>query len=121
MIKNAKGITTKYIEQFIDDSEYYGYEDLHELAAQLVLKDTHKTTPTVEIDGDSWGGQIFCKFTSKVDGIPNVETTDFYGSCSVCDTLEAVYEHDNIKNDLATMVLHIIQSMSEQLKREDHD
>lgn len=46
-------------------------------------------------------------------------TVDFYGSCNLCDTLLGIYENSNgidmIKKDLATMVLHVIQSMQEQL------
>lgn len=117
MIENAKGITTKQIEKHIDENEYYDYEDLHQLAAELVLKDTHDTTPIVEIEGD-YQGEIYCTFKSKVEGVPDIQTMDFYGSCSYCDTLEGVYDGNNIKNDLATMALHVIQSMSEQMEDE---
>ncbi|MCI2836179.1 hypothetical protein [Staphylococcus lugdunensis] len=115
MIDNAKGITTKQIEKNINENKYYNYEDLHQLAAELVLKDTHNTTPIVECDGD-YEGEIYCTFKSKVNGIPDVKTMDFYGTCPFCDTLEGVYDGDNIKNDLATMVLHVIQSMNEQIE-----
>ncbi|MCG2493212.1 hypothetical protein K4Q40_02785 [Staphylococcus epidermidis] len=117
MFENAKGITTKEIKKHIDDNKYYSYEDLHRLAAEMVLKDTHDTTPIVEYEGESQG-EVFCTFKSKVNGVPDIMTTDFYGSCPICDTLEAVYGGDNIENDLATMVLHAIQSMSEKMEDE---
>lgn len=120
MIENAKGITTKQIEKYIDETVYYSYEDLHEIAAELVLKDTHDTTPIVEIEG-YWTGEIYCTFKSKVEGVPDIQTTDFYGTCSLCDALEGIYDGNNIKNDLATMVLHIIQSMFEQMEDTNND
>lgn len=121
MIEQVKGMTTKEIEKYIDNDEHYGYGDLHELAAQIVLKDTHETKPVIYDDGDGWCGELSFTFKSKIDGIKDIETTDFYGSCSFCDTLEAVYENDNVTNDLATMVLHVMQSMSEQLEDKQND
>ncbi|QLF87315.1 hypothetical protein BESEP9_00114 [Staphylococcus phage vB_SepM_BE09] len=115
MIENAKGITTKEIKKHIDTNNHYFYEDLHQLAGELVLKDTHNTTPIVRYLGD-YQGQIFCTFKSKVDGVPDITTSDFYGTCPLCDTLANVYTGDDVKNDLATMVLHIIQSMSEKIE-----
>lgn len=117
MIDNAKGITTKEIKKRIDDNKYYSYEDLHQLAAEMVLKDTHDTTPIVEYEGE-YQGEVFCTFKSKVKGVPDITTTDFYGTCPFCDTLEDVYGGDNIENDLATMVLHVIQSMSEKMEEQ---
>jgi len=116
MIEQVKGMTTKEIEKYIKEDEYYNYEDLHKLAAQIVLKDTHETTPIINDDGDGWSGEFSFKFKSRVDGIKDIVTTDFYGSCSICDTIEAVYAGKNIVNDLATMVLHVMQSMGEQLE-----
>ena len=119
MIENAKGITVKTIEKYIDVKKHYNYEDLHQLAAELVLKDTHDTKPIVNFSGDGWSGSVYCQFKSKVQGLPDIQTIDFYGSCSVCDTLLGIYEDSNdsdmLKKDLATMVLHVIQSMHEQL------
>lgn len=119
MIENARGMTVKTIEKYIDIKKHYNYEDLHQLAAELVLKDTHDTKPIVNFSGDGWTGSVFFQFKSKVRGLPDIQTIDFYGSCPVCDTLLGVYEDSNdsdmLKKDLATMVLHIIQSMHEQL------
>ena len=119
MIENAKGITLKKIEKHINVKKHYHYEDLHQLAAELVLKDTHETKPIVNFSGDGWSGSVYCLFKSKVQGLPDIKTIDFYGSCSLCDTLLSIYENSNgvdtIKKDLATMVLHVIQSMHEQL------
>lgn len=119
MIENARGMNVKTIEEYIDVKKHYNYEDLHELAAELVLKDTHDTKPIVNFSGDGWSGSVYCQFKSKVQELPDIQTIDFYGSCSVCDTLLGIYEDSNdsdmLKKDLATMVLHIIQSMYEQL------
>ncbi|UVD42391.1 hypothetical protein [Staphylococcus phage vB_SauM-V1SA19] len=119
MLEQAKGITTDYIMEFIDKGEHYFYEDLHKLAGELVLKDTHDTNPIVINDGDGYSGTIISKFKSKVEGVPDITVSDFYGSCSFCDTLTNIYEDSDeleIIRDLATMVLHTIQSMEEQVE-----
>ncbi len=116
MIEQVKGITIKEIKKHIDTGEYYGYQDIHELAAKIVLKETHNTQAIIHDDGDGWTGQLTFKFKAKVEGVKDILTTDFYGTCSFCDTLEAIYEDNDIENDLAYMVLHVMQSMSEQLE-----
>ncbi|WP_323705972.1 hypothetical protein P3U41_06115 [Mammaliicoccus sciuri] len=116
MIEQVKGITIKEIKKHIDADEYYSYVDLHELAAEIVLKETHDTKSIIHDDGDGWAGQLTFKFKSKVEGVKDIVTTDFYGTCSFCDTLHAIYEDNDIENDLAYMVLHVMQSMSEQLE-----
>lgn len=116
MIEQVKGITIKEIKKYIDADVYYGYQDIHELAANIALKETHDTEAFTHDDGDGWTGQLTFKFKSKVEGVNDIVTTDFYGTCSFCDTLEAIYEDNDIENDLAYMVLHVMQSMSEQLE-----
>lgn len=115
MIEQAKGMTLEKIKSHLDEDEYYGYESLHQLSAELVLSGTHNTTPDVEYEGD-YDGIIYCTFKSNIDGIPDIRTHDYYGTCSFCDTLEAIYDGDDIMNDLAMMILHIIQSMSDQIE-----
>lgn len=119
MLEQAKGITTDYIMEFIDEGEHYFYEDLHRLAGELALKETHGTDPIVINDGNGYSGTIISKFKSKVEGVPDITVSDFYGTCSFCDTLADVYESSDeleIIRDLATMVLHTIQSMKEQVE-----
>ena len=72
MIENARGMNVKTIEEYIDVKKHYNYEDLHELAAELVLKDTHDTKPIVNFSGDVWSGSVYCQFKSKVQGLPDI-------------------------------------------------
>lgn len=97
------------------------YTDLMKMIIKHVLNhdDEEYAMSSVIDDGDYQGTQIF--FFFEEDYQPNVSdyyfTSNYYGSCSGCDTLQGILcrDYDVITEDMAdelmTLCLHLLQSM----------
>ena len=111
----------RYTEQI----EYDEYEKIVKILFEKVVnrdlecdRDKFNTEDLVRIDDGEWQGtQIFILHKDSYQ--PNVEeyvyTSTYYGSCSGCDTLQAISSYDRglpdeeqVK-DYMTLALHLLQ------------
>lgn len=115
-----------------DQSEYQEYQDIVKVLFEKVInrditygKYDIKNMIVID-DGDYQGTQIFILHKDLYK--PNVEdyiyTNTYYGSCSGCDTLQAIQEWNGIpsKNQVKeymTLALHLLQKC-EFMKGEEY-
>ena len=107
-------------------SDYVSYKAILEKIFELVVveKDGYEMDydkMTVIDDGHYQGTLLFITPTKSYQ--PSVEdyliTHVYYGSCSVCDTLEAIHRYDDglpsesQLRDYMMLALHLIQNMKE--------
>lgn len=102
--------------------EYDSYEKIVGLIIDIILNDhSHKKYSnkiTVIDDGDYQGTEIFIVHEKTYQ--PSVDeyiyTSNYYGSCSGCDTLQAIHNYsDGLPNeqqvkDYMMLSLHLIQN-----------
>lgn len=129
---NRKDELEKYFETTRQE-EYDSYEKIVKRLFDIVINpnindngyksifgfsDTFKTDAILVIDdGDYQGTQIFILHPNTYQ--PEVElyvyTSVYYGSCSVCDTLQSIHQYDDdLPNeqqvkDYMTLRLHLLQ------------
>lgn len=106
-------------------SKYSNYSDIVKRVFELVINDDDDNVYDYEKlrvldDGDYQGTQIFIAVKNCYQPSTNdyLVTHNSYGSCSGCDTLQAIHDYNNdvvpdeeqIK-DYMTLALHLVQRM----------
>ena len=110
------------LEQWLNENEPYSYEGIHEMLFDLVLTkpngrehqkwDWDRFT-TID-DGSYQGNQIFilCSNVYQPELKDYIFTSVAYGSCSGCDTFQAIKESEDkaerVKGYM-TLALHMVQ------------
>lgn len=111
--------------------DYISYEDIFKLIVTIVLNAEGENDMELDIDkltviddGDYQGTQIFIlpRKTYQPGEIDYYWSSDYYGSCSGCDTLMAIGEYssgyptDEQVDEYMTVCLHQIQRLRKLVK-----
>jgi hypothetical protein len=116
--KNQNLLRAEFEKKTLNDLQWLRYKDLVVFAFEFVYNDDDdynvKVEHIVEIDDGDYQGTLI--YTIPFDVYQPSEgeylmTFVGYGSCSCCDTLQAIQCQDNkdlIVNDLMTLCLHIL-------------
>jgi hypothetical protein len=109
------------LEQWLNDNEPNSYQDIYETLFRLVI--TRSERGELEWDwkrfrkfddGTFQGNQIFilCSNVYQPELTDYIFTSVTYGSCSVCDTFQAIQESedkDERVKGYMTLALHMVQ------------
>jgi hypothetical protein len=129
-----KGVLKEYFKN-TKQGDYDSYSDIVKMLFKLVIKKAPSygvwdneflddgwniDAMTVIDDGDYQGTQVFLIpiDTYQPSATDYIVTNTYYGSCSGCDTLQAIgnYDYDEKPNeeqvkDYMTLALHLVQKM----------
>ena len=119
-----------------EQREYDGYKLIVKKIIELVINDEDEFETydiermTVIDDGSYQGTQIFIipRKTYQPDADDYIFTHNYYGSCSGCDTLQAIHwyrtdakpNEEQIK-DYMTLALHLVQELRYLMPRDDKE
>ena len=118
-----------------EQREYDDYESIVKKIFELVINDedeyyTYDTDElTVIDDGHYQGTQIFIipRKTYQPDVEDYIFTHNYYGSCSGCDTLQAIHWYKTDKpteeqvKDYMSLALHLVQQLRYLIPRDDKE
>lgn len=110
------------LEQWLNKNEPYSYDNIHEMLFDLVITKPNgrehqkwNWNRFVKIDdGEYQGNQIFilCSNVYQPELTDYIFTSVAYGSCSGCDTFQAIQESEDKAErvkDYMTLALHMVQ------------
>ena len=110
------------LEEWLKENEPYSYESIHEMLFHLVLTKPNEREHqrwdwnrfTIIDDGEYQGNQIFilCSNVYQPELTDYIFTSVAYGSCSGCDTFQAIQESEDKAErvkDYMTLALHMVQ------------
>lgn len=112
-------------KHFKKNAEFFGswecqYEDVVKAVVKVIVNDDEDdfdtNLMTVIDHGDYQGAQLFIVPRDTYHPSPKdyLVTYEYYGSCSGCDTLQAIQSENDEKHlvsDLMELSLHLIQNM----------
>ena len=109
------------LEQWLNKNEPNSYENIYEMLFRLVITRSERGelewdwNRFVKIDDGSFQGTeiyILCSNTYQPELTDYIFTSVTYGSCSVCDTFQAIQESEDkaerVKGYM-TLALHMVQ------------
>ena len=92
-----------------EDFYLFGYQEFAEIVIKNIFPDWKAHVVDAHYLGDAYSGDVIFFIHSRYDGHCYLSHL-YYGSCTVCDTLQRAA--GNV-DDLMTVALHLVQGMKE--------
>lgn len=131
-----KGKLEEYFRN-TEQREYNTYDSIVKKIIELVINDEDNVgfrnyeadRMTIIDDGSYQGTEIFIipRNTYQPDAADYIFTHNYYGSCSGCDTLQAIHYYKEDKpteeqvKDYMTLALHLVQNLKYLIPREEEN
>ena len=108
-VENWEKNKEKLREAFENNDIYSDYQRFSQLVIENIFPEWRGHVVDVHYLGDRYSGDVIFFIHSHYDDHCYLSQL-YYGSCTVCDTLQRA---DGNINDLMTVALHLVQGMKE--------